>query len=186
MRTPRPAPVVALAVLVALAGCQPQQERERPALGTHPSCQEPATHAPTRPFHEITVEDGSIAVEPDTVVQLPEAGIFGWTSADYSWRIIYTGEESPIDPDSVMRVGGGDTARESVRQAARSSAPSGTESGQATDEGDVSVSGDPGELVWAGVRADAPCKYYKFQVEVWGGDLDDTLTADPGNLVVPF
>lgn len=185
MRT-RPAPVVVIAALVALVGCGDQQERERPSLGTHPSCQEPATHAPTRPFHEITVEGGEVVVEPDTVVQLPKAGIFAWMSADYSWRVTYTGEQAPISPDSIMRVGGEDTTRVSARQTARSSALSGAESGQASTGSGVSVSGQPGELVWAGVRADAPCRAYKYNIKVWGGDLDDTLTLDPPDIVAPY
>lgn len=162
----RPARVAALAVAVALAACEPPPPDEpsppdeppesRPEaqevrhLGTDESCQRTPEGPLTRPFQTITVEDGGIVVEPDSVMQPPAAGIFGWTSPDHSWRITYPEGESPLD-----------TA-------------------------EASLTGAPGELVWAGVREDAPCRFYKFDVQVWGGDLEDTLEVDPGGGVQPF
>jgi hypothetical protein len=183
MRT-RPAPAAVLAALVALAACQPQQpedgEPDRRFLGTHPSCQQRPDRPPTRPFQTISVEDGEVVVNPDTVVQPPKAGIFGWTSARHSWRITYEGGRSPIDPDSVVKVGGG---RSGPWAPGRASVGTGD---QASAGEEVSVSGRPGELVFAFVPEDAACRYYKFSVAVWGGDLDDTLTVDPGDLVQPY
>lgn len=157
----RPAPVVALAALVALAGCgQEQPDGDRPPqdgrqvadevrfMGTDSTCQETPTRPMTRPFQTITVEDGEIVVDPDTVIQPPEAGVFGWMSPDHHWRISYPEGESPLEMDS--------------------------------------YTGEPGELVWAGVRENAGCQYYKYDIEVWGEGLQDTLERDPGGAVQPF
>lgn len=149
----RSAPVVAVAALVALAGCKEPADdtpsaREARFLGSHPTCQERPTRPMTRPFQTISVEAGEIVVEPDTVIQPPKAGIFGWKSADYSWRVTYKDARSPA--------------------------------------GDTTFTGKPGQLVWTGVREDAACRYYAFEVEVWGGGLGDTLTVDPGGFVEPY
>lgn len=153
MRT-RPAPVVAIAALVALAACDFPREDGRPAadeiryMGTDSTCRTTPDRPLTRPFQTITVEDGEVVVDPDTVMQPPSAGVFGWTSPDHHWRITYPEGESPLDS--------------------------------------ASYTGEPGELVWAGVREDVACRFYKYDVEVWGEGLRDTLVVDPGGFVQPY
>lgn len=49
-----------------------------------------------------------------------------------------------------------------------------------------SYSGEPGDTVWAAVREDAGCRYYKYELEVWSDDREDTLRIDPGSDVEPF
>lgn len=191
----RPTLVVAISAMFVLVGCQDRDgagesgavgQQERPQLGTDSTCQRASTRPPTRPFQTISVEEGEIVVEPEVTVQPPRAGIFGWMSEEYHWRVTYKGEAAPIERDRIMRVGGEDAAEAATAGAPSMEAAQGMAAGDSSEQASVEVRGVPGQLVWAGVRESAPCRRYDFEVQVWGGDLEDTLSRDPGNMVEPW
>ena len=52
-----------------------------------------------------------------------------------------------------------------------------------------SYSGGPGDgPVFARIREDAECRYYKWDIKMWerGAEAGDTLRSDPGGLVEPW
>lgn len=123
------------------------QEPEYGYLGTDTTCQRPAEKQPTPSIARIFVENGTIDVVPDTLVQPPGIGLMGWLSPRHSWRVTFT-EGSPLP--------------------------------------DTTYTGAPGQMVRDEIPDSVPCKYYKYDVEVWGGGLPDTLKLDPGGEVEPW
>lgn len=176
--------------LVFVAACQPGRQAP-PFIGSDTSCHHVRTNGPgrTSPVVEISVNDGNIVVDPDTVRVFP-GDLVVWqlaaSSEGYGWEVSY--ERGTPMGRAVEPHGGGETS--SMNRSMMKRPDSATSNGQAPTE--AAKPGNPNRITSPGggiaggvVSTAAACRFYPYGVKVWRLGSTDTMSVDPGSEIVP-